>query len=280
VSQGHPEPLAIAAAPNGARRTKADHPALPITPDELAETARRCRDAGAALLHLHVRDAEGGHSLDPRHYSQATAAVRAAVGDGLVIQATTEAAGRYAPAEQLDAMRALQPEAVSLAVREVMATDADAQATSEFLHWALDAEVAPQFILYDAQDLARFRALAARGLVPGRRHFLLFVLGRYAEQQVAAPRDLLGFLCAEGGLAQPWMLCAFGPREAACATAAVGLGGHVRVGFENNLQMPDGTQAPDNAALVSGVADAARAAGRPLADAATLRRWMAEWMRG
>jgi uncharacterized protein (DUF849 family) len=275
-----PEPLAIAVAPNGARRTKADHPALPITPDDLAETARRCREAGAALLHLHVRDAEGAHSLDPRHYSQAIAAVRAAVGDALVIQATTESAGRYGPAEQLDAMRALQPEAVSLAVRELMASDADARATSEFLHWALDAGVAPQFILYDARDLARFRALAARGLVPGRRHFLLFVLGRYAEQQVAAPRDLLRFLCADGGLAEPWMLCAFGSREAACTSAAVGLGGHVRVGFENNLHAPDGTQAPDNAALVSAAADAAQAAGRPLADAATLRRWMTDWMRG
>jgi uncharacterized protein (DUF849 family) len=274
------EPLAIAVAPNGARRTKRDHAGLPITPDELAETARRCRDAGAALLHLHVRDAEGAHSLDPRHYSQAIAAVRAAVGDSLVIQATTEAAGRYAPAEQLDAMRALQPEAASLSVCELMATEDDARAASDFLHWAVEAEVAPQFILYDARDLLRFRALKARGLIPGRRHWLLFVLGRYTDGQVAAPRELLRFLCADGGLDEPWMLCAFGPREAACAAAAIGLGGHVRVGFENNLQLPDGAQAPDNAALVAPVAAAARAAGRPLADAATLRTWMADWVRG
>jgi len=268
-------PMVLAAAPNGARKTKLDHPNLPLSPDELAEAASDCLDAGAAMLHLHVRDTEGRHSLDPRFYSQAIAAVRSAVGDGLVIQATTEAVGRYEPAEQRDAMRALQPEAVSLAVREVMASDADAEAAGEFLRWCLGEGVSPQFILYDADDLARYRRLVERGTIPGRTHFLLFVLGRYARDQQSDPTDLLAFLRQE--VEQPWMLCAFGAKETACAVTAAGLGGHARVGFENNLLLPDGQRAPDNAALVSAVADAARSIGRPLADAATLRQWMAAW---
>lgn len=269
------EPLVVAAAPNGARKTKADHPNLPISPDEVAETAARCLEAGAAMLHLHVRDHDGGHSLDPRLYSQAIAAVRAAVGNALVVQATTEAVGRYRPAEQLDAMRALQPEAVSLAIREVVATEADEPAAREFLHWCLGEGISPQLILYDTQDLARFYELREKGVIPGRRHFLLFVLGRYSADQQSAPTDVLPFV--REPVADPWMLCAFGAKETACAVTAAALGGHARVGFENNLLLPDGQKARDNAELVSAVAGGAHAIGRPLADATTLRGWMADW---
>ncbi|NBB83711.1 MAG: hypothetical protein GVY28_09935, partial [Alphaproteobacteria bacterium] len=66
-------PCLLMVAPNGARKTKADHPALPIGPAELAATAVACRDAGAAAIHLHVRDEAGGHSLDAGRYREAIA---------------------------------------------------------------------------------------------------------------------------------------------------------------------------------------------------------------
>ena len=91
------QPLVLAVAPNGARKTKADHPALPIGPEELAETAKACAGAGASMIHLHVRDAEGQHSLDVGRYLAATEAIRAAVGEDLVIQIlNTEAQSGYA----------------------------------------------------------------------------------------------------------------------------------------------------------------------------------------
>jgi 3-keto-5-aminohexanoate cleavage enzyme len=58
-------PLVVMVAPNGARRTKADHAKLPITPAEIAAEAARCAEAGASILHLHVRADDGGHTLDP-----------------------------------------------------------------------------------------------------------------------------------------------------------------------------------------------------------------------
>lgn len=271
-----PEPLVIAVAPTGARRNKTDHANLPIAPEELAETASACLGAGAAMLHLHVRDADSRHSLDPRLYSNAIATIRQAVGERLVIQATTEAGGRYEPPEQMDAMRALEPEAVSLAVREVLARAEDERAAGEFLQWAQKTNIAVQFILYDTDDLARFRDLKARGVVPGQRHWLLFALGRYADDGAAHPTDLLPFVDAPGQGDGPWMACAFGPREAACTQAAAALGGQVRVGFENNLQLPDGRAAQGNAALVANAARGAEAIGRPPADADTLRRLLAE----
>ena len=88
-------PTAIAVAPNGGRRGKNDHPALPIGPEELASTAAACLEAGAAMIHAHVRDRDGGHLLDADAYREATKAIRDAVGERLVIQITSEAVGRY-----------------------------------------------------------------------------------------------------------------------------------------------------------------------------------------
>lgn len=70
-------------------------------------------------------------------------------------------------------------------------------------------------------------------------------------------------------------MCAFGPREADCALTAALLGGHVRLGFENNMALPDGSTAPDNAALVAHFRRHTDALHRPLASAADLRAWFA-----
>ena len=83
----------IAVAPNGARRSRKDHPALPVTLDELVETAAACARAGAAMIHLHIRDVYGEHSLDPVRYRHAITAIRERVGDNMLIQVSSEAAG-------------------------------------------------------------------------------------------------------------------------------------------------------------------------------------------
>jgi len=259
-------PLILAVAPNGARKTQQDHPALPITPEALARCAATCQEAGAAMIHLHVRDAQGGHSLDVAAYRAATEALRQAVGDRIVIQVTSEAVGLYSAAEQMAMVRALKPEAVSLAPRELLPEESDELAFADFARWMGEAGVSPQYILYSDEDLRRFERLAARGIFGEGPHFLLFVLGRYSAGQRSSPADLLPFLAARVG-EDPWSLCAFGQLETACAVTAAGLGGHARVGFENNLRLPDGSLAPDNAALVAAVAAGARALGRPLADA-------------
>lgn len=263
-------PLAITVAPNGARRTQAEHPSLPMEPAELAETAVACADAGAAMLHLHVRDEAGRHVLDPIRYGEAVTAIRRRIGDRLVIQVTTEAVGRYNPTEQMAVVRTLRPEAVSLAVAEILPDEAAEPAAADFLAWLARTGIQPQYILYSADEVRRFHELRARGIIPQGGHGVLFVLGRYRQERGGDPLDLVDFLAAHDGRT-PWTVCAFGPREHACAVAAAALGGHVRVGFENNLQLRDGSVAPDNAALVTQMREAAAALGRPLATADLLR---------
>lgn len=270
-------PLIVAVAPNGARKTKRDHPRVPITPVEIAQDARACLETGASMLHLHVRDAHGAHSLDADLYRAAIDAVTAEVGDRLVIQVTTEAVGRYSPDQQMACVRAVRPEAVSLAVRELI-PDADHEArAAAFLDWCRRERVAIQYILYDVADLERLNDLRARGIVPRRDPFRLYVLGRHAGAKGGDPDDLLPFVTHEGGCNDPWAVCAFGPKETACATVACAMGGHVRVGFENNLHLPDGAVANGNADLVAAAVNGARAVGRPVADAEALRSAMATW---
>ena len=272
------QPIAIAIAPNGARKTHADHPALPITPDELAACARQCVDAGAAMLHLHVRRPDGTHSLEPDDYRPAIAAVQQAVGDALVIQITTEAVGIYTPAQQMASVRALQPEAISAALRELVPDAAYEAEAARFFGELAATRTAIQYILYSADDVVRYRDLRARGVLPDTPHWVLFVLGRYSAGQRSDPTDLLPFLQAwsDGGQLTanvPWAMCAFGPREAECALTAALLGGHARLGFENNMALPDGSTAPNNAALATNLRRHLDALHRPLASAADLRSW-------
>ena len=130
-----PRRVVVAVAPNGGRKTKADHPALPVSADELARAAADCLDRGASMMHLHVRDQDGGHVLDAAAYRTVIARICQKVGDRLVLQITSELIGRYSPAEQRAVILQTNPEAVSLALRAIRATSRYAEGNA-LLPWA------------------------------------------------------------------------------------------------------------------------------------------------
>ena len=264
-------PVSIAVAPNGARKTKADHPAIPLIPSDLAQTAKRCLDAGASMIHAHVRHPDGSHLIDVDAYKAASAAIRATVGDRLVVQITTEAVGRYSAAEQRAVVRGVRPEAVSMAFRELVPDASEERAFSELLGWMKSESVAPQIILYDVDDAVRLADFRKRGLLPFDRLSVLFVLGRYTAGQTSSPSDLLKFIDSSAPAFEHWSTCAFGPREIACVTASALLGGHIRVGFENNESLPNGERANSNEALVAAAHKAVTAVGLRVATADDLR---------
>jgi len=243
----------IMVAPNGARRGKADHPALPVTIAETVATARACHAAGAGALHAHVRDADGGHVLDAGLYAELIAEMAQAVPD-MPVQITTEAAGIFTPADQRALLRRITPEGVSISLAEMLADD-DRAAARRCYHDLAEAGVAVQHILYDTAQVQRLAAEIAAGTIPQDNLSVLYVLGRYTQGQVSAPDDLAPFLATarDVDLTADWGICAFGQHETACLQAAHRLGGKMRVGFENNLFMADGDPAPDNAARVAEV---------------------------
>lgn len=237
-------------APNGAHKTKADHPNLPVTADELAAETARCIEAGASALHMHVRDENEQHVLDAKLYLNALAKIRPLAGE-TILQITTEAVGRFLPDEQMQCVHAVRPEAVSIALKELI-PDRNAEATArEFLTGLEENNCSVQFICYSADEVKRFTDLMARGTIPQKKPFLLFVLGRYTQGQQSMPGDLDPFVEIVSDSEITWAMCAFGKQECACALHAAQLGGHVRIGFENNMLLPNGSIATSNATLIN-----------------------------
>jgi len=235
----------ILVAPTGARRSKEDHPVLPIKTDEIIQTAKDCSAVGAQGLHLHVRDARGHHTLDPGIYRETLAELAQHVPD-MDVQITTEAASKFDVPTQLACLDGVKPSWASISVREIAR---DPTLADRVYGTCAQNGTRVQHILYDVADVALLTDWQSRGIVRPDQNDVIFVLGRYTTGQVSSPADLALFLDAFGGGGK-WMVCAFGQNEHACLQAAARLGGDVRVGFENNLWSADGTVFADNAASV------------------------------
>tara|TARA_B100000497_G_scaffold64990_1_gene73447 strand:- start:1328 stop:2086 length:759 start_codon:yes stop_codon:yes gene_type:complete len=240
-----PHPYVLV-APNGARRSRADHPALPVTTAEIVSTAHACQQAGADGLHLHVRDKHGVHSLDQGHYRETLAELRQSV-PGLDLQITTEAAGIFDVASQLQCLEGLQPTWASISVREI----ARAPDLAERVYGTCSGQgTRVQHILYNQADAALLDRWQAAGIVRQDQVERLFVLGRYETGQEEIPGEL-GSWITDNPPTTPWMVCAFGATEHSCLRSAGALGADLRVGFENSLTDPKGSMWVDNATSVA-----------------------------
>lgn len=265
--------VALIVAPNGARRMPSDHPRLPITPETAALETRAAVSAGAAIVHLHARDATGKHTLDPTINRAFMDTVRRELNDDVVIQLTTEAVGQFTPNQQIQLIRELRPEAASFAIQELIPSDstADKQRGGEFFDWVHNQGIIAQYILYSADDVSRYHQLKEEGVLPKNKHHLLFVLGRYSKTQQSEPTDLLPMLTALQDETR-WAVCAFGQQEHRCAATAIALGGDIRVGFENNLHDMNGDQAASNATLIQQAETIATSMARPILTANAFRQ--------
>jgi uncharacterized protein (DUF849 family) len=225
----------IMAAPNGARKTRSDHSSLPLSIEDTAREAAACYAAGACALHAHVRGVNDEHVLDAGLYRELIAEVSTRA-PGMLVQITSEAVGVYSPEQQVDCVQAVKPEMASMGLREI---------STNFER--------PEF----AEDLENFLDYRDRGIIPAAHRCVLFVLGRYKVDFQSEPDDLAPFLRhALDDL--DWFTCAFGHREQDCVMAAIEAGGNARVGFENNLFLPDGEIAPSSAALVESLVERMR----------------------
>ncbi|MDG1415640.1 MAG: 3-keto-5-aminohexanoate cleavage protein [Alphaproteobacteria bacterium] len=233
-------------APNGARRTSAEHPSLPVTAADLARTARACQSEGATAIHVHVRDNQERHSLDAGRYREAIAAI-VEYAPGLGVQITTESAGLYQPAEQLACLTRLRPGAASIAVREMAAEPSIAKTTYAFAH---EASIEVQHIVYTPGCIAQLLAWREAGLVRPEQCRVLVVLGQYAPPRDAAPADLDPLALGLKGHGLPLSVCAFGRNEHLCLRDAAARGYGVRLGFENSVCDAQGVPHRDNAASV------------------------------
>ena len=237
------------AAPNGAGKTRLDHPALPVSIRETVEEAVCCHTAGASVLHAHVRGKQDEHLLDIGLYQELIAEMKHRAPD-MLVQITTEAVGIYTPAQQASCVQAVIPEMASVSLKEITANYTDINFAKRFFTWTVEACVHIQHILFSEEDLHQFFRLKRSGIIPASHRCVLFVLGRYTTNFKSLPAELDPFL--DHNLVDlDWFVCAFGSNEQDCVSTGINHGGHARIGFENNLYLPDGEIAGSTAVLVS-----------------------------
>jgi len=264
IDRSMSNPSIIMVAPNGARKTKEHHPALPVS---ITETYAM----GASAIHAHVRGENGEHVLDAGRYRELVEELKTQVPE-MLVQVTTEAVGIYSPRQRADCVKAVKPEMISLAMREMAGVDQDLDFAREFYEWCRGYDVHIQHIMYDDVDMARLLLLQKQNVIPPGRLCVLFVLGRFLENREATPEDIEPFLKLAGEIEMDWFVCAFGSHEQACALSAIEQGGHARIGFENNLYHADGSVADNTAALVASLKTSAIAGGSECADGAAARK--------
>jgi uncharacterized protein (DUF849 family) len=270
------EPLIINLATTGMVPTKADNPAVPLTPAEIAEDARRCAAAGATTVHLHARDAEGRATYRKEVFRETVALVRAAVPE-IVVCVTTS--GRVfgdfeQRAEVLDLDGALKPDMASLTLGSLnfpREASLNAPRTIQGLAERMrERGIVPELEIFDVGMLDYAHYLIERGVLrePFYFNFLLGSLGTLA----ATPLHL-SQLAAGVPAGATWGAAGIGRFQLQMNAMAVAMGGHVRVGLEDNLFLDSAKQQPaSNLLLVERVAGIARAMGRPVATCAQARR--------
>lgn len=246
----------VMVAPNGARHTKADHPALPVTLAESIEAAKTCFAAGADGLHLHLRDKDGQHLLDHGLYREAVQELAQTI-PKMTVQITTEAVGIYKPTAQMEVALKSGAELVSASVRE-LTTGQNPKDTKAFYQNAADQGIHIQHILYDLSDLLTLKSVLPKPLFAANNLQLLFVLGRYGAPDSSRPKMLDPYLhqMQQDNISPDWATCAFGTAETACLLYTHQKGGKIRVGFENSFWNDDKTLAKDNAERVRSVISA------------------------
>ena len=240
-------------APNGARPMKKDHPAVPITIFETAETAKACFDAGADGIHFHMRDQKGQHILDSGLCKEALSELQKKV-PRMHLQVTTEAVGRYSP----DAMRKLAydvvPPGISIGIREMIPSRVPSTEDINLYKNLSEAGTKIQHICYEPKDIDLLSELLSLANIPTNGTWCMFVIGHYSGI-VSNPENIPPFLdkLKKHNINADWAVCAFAKEELSCLKMSINLGGKIRVGFENSILMPDGKIAPNNESKVQAV---------------------------
>lgn len=254
----------ITVAPTGAEHAKADLPQLPTTLDELVETARRCEAAGAALIHLHLRDADHAPTLDPGILRDAVDAVRGAT--DLVVQLSTGGSVHDPLTSRLTVLDA-EPDSCSLTCGTTNFGD-DVFLNpwpfmSELYVLAQEREVVPEFELFDLGHVHALRRLIdTHGLPFGGRVHVDFVTGVPGGMPATTAALMAGV-----GMLPPevtsWSATGIGRGHLPVMAAALSAGGHLRVGMEDNVVFRRGQLVQHNDELVARAAELATLLQRP-----------------
>ncbi|MEU9023460.1 3-keto-5-aminohexanoate cleavage protein [Actinomadura sp. NPDC048394] len=261
----------ITVAPTGAESAKADVPALPVTLDELVQTAKECEAAGAAVIHVHIRDDDARPTLDPSRLRDTVAALREST--GLIVQLSTGGAVTDPYEDRLRVLDAA-PDMCSLTCGTVNFGDDVFMNPWPFMvelyQRTQELEVVPEFELFDLGQVASLhRLLDKHGLPYGGHVHCDLVMGVPGGM----PGDARTLVAAVDALPEgaTWSATGIGRTSLPVLFAALSAGGHLRVGMEDTVTFAKGRPVSANVELVERAASAAALAQRPAMPAADAR---------
>lgn len=266
-------PVIITVAITGALPRKKDSPAVPVTPSEQIESTHEAYEAGASLVHVHVRNPDESASSDPELFAQVQEGVRKHC-PGMIIQFSTGGRGRDQAAR--GAMLHLRPDMASLATGSVNFPTNIYENAPDFVEGLartmLEYGIKPEIEVFDLAMLYNAINLQKKGLVKGPMH-VQFVLG--IANALPARRSVFDFLRSELAELAPdasWVAAGTGRFQWEVNRWCLEAGGHCRTGLEDNLKFDANRLAASNAELVRKIADAAGEYGRHVATPAQARR--------
>lgn len=256
------EPLIITCAPVGGEIMPDQTPHLPVTPEQLGQTAAAIREAGASIVHVHCRNDDGTNTHDVERFRAAFVAIRAQ--SDLIVQFSTGGAIGMTPQERSSILQ-LRPEMATLTCGSVNFGDDIFENSFPIMRGILakmrEYDVKPELEIFDKGHLANARRLASEGVLtlPQHADFVLGVPGglEATVQNLCELVDDLPAGCT-------WTVAGIGRQQLPLAMVAIAMGGHVRVGLEDNLYYSKGRLAR-NEELVARVVRIAQEAGRAVA---------------
>ena len=267
------QPVIITVAITGAVPKKKDNPAVPVTPAEQIESTQQAFEAGASLVHIHVRNPDESPSSDPELYGRVQEGVRRHC-PGMIVQFSTGGRGRELSAR--GAMLYLKPDMASLATGSVNFPTNIYENPPDFIEslarTMLEHDIKPEVEVFDLAMLYNAANLVKKGLIKDPPH-VQFVLG--IPNAMPARRTIFDFLRSELQAVLPnatWVAAGTGKYQWEVNQWCLETGGHCRTGLEDNLKIAPDRLAASNAELVKKIADNCGKYGRKPATTAEARQ--------
>jgi 3-keto-5-aminohexanoate cleavage enzyme len=262
--------LIITVAPVGAEVTRKENPNVPLTPQEIAADVHLSVQAGASIVHLHVRDEQGNATQAKAVFQDVITRIQD--GCNVIIQTSTGGAAWMSPEERLQPVE-LKPEMATLTTgtvnfgSEIFANPMPV--IEQFARKIIEHRAKPEIEVFEFGMINNALMLVKKGILQLPLHFD-FVMG-VPGGIPGEPKQLVNLVDALP-TGCTWSVAGIGRSELPLAATAIVMGGHVRVGFEDNVYFSKGVLAKNNAQLVERVANLAGILGREIAGPDEARR--------
>ena len=260
-------PCILCVAITGSLPTKADNPAVPVSIAEQVESTHAAFEAGATIVHAHVRAEDGTPSSDPDRFARLKDGIETHC-PGMIIQFST--GGRSGAGRTRGGMLPLRPDMASLSVGSNNVPTRVYENPPDLVDWLaaemLAHDVKPEIEAFDLSHILKAAEMARNGQIAGTP-YVQFVMG--VRNAMPADRAVFDFYVQTVrrlfGPDAPWCAAGIGPNQIVLNDWAIAAGGHARTGLEDNVRLDRHTLAPSNAALVRRAADLCDRHGRPVA---------------